>query len=144
MADEQSFVIEMILFFKRCEVPIALVVIFLFLPCPEKREERRNSKDSAAAPDSAYSKPQVSKKCIFRIMIILTTSTQLPLDIHNTGTDQYLQPRVKKMTPNAKSLFSIYLTTSLIGNGNRMPVFCPPVKFYCNFVNLCNSKNLPF
>ena len=73
MADEQSFVIEMILFFKRCAVPIVLVVIFLLLPCPEKRrDERRNSKDSAAAPDSACSKPQLSKKCIFRILIILT------------------------------------------------------------------------
>ena len=107
----------------------------------KRRDVRRNSKDSAAAPDSAYSKPQVSKKCIFRIMIILTTSTQLPLDIHNTGTDQYLQPRVKKMTPNAKSLFSIYLTTSLIGNGNRMPIFCPPVNFYCDFIN---PKIFPF
>ena len=36
MADEQPFVIEMILFFKRCAVPIVLVVIFLLLPCPEK------------------------------------------------------------------------------------------------------------
>ena len=73
MADEQSYVIEMILFFKKCAVLIALVVIFLLLPCPEKRrDERRNSKDSAAAPDSACSKPQLSKKCIFRILIILT------------------------------------------------------------------------
>ena len=73
IADEQSFVIEMILFFKKCAVLIALVVIFPLLPCPEKRrDERRNSKDSAAPPDSACSKPQLSKKCIFRILIILT------------------------------------------------------------------------